>query len=93
MRHRVSYHPMIIDPTHENIGVHAQGGKSIAAHHTQITSLNSLLGADARPMFRSPLQSIGQGIDMFVTYPPVYETLGHETQVHEISGASIKKNG
>lgn len=85
--------PLAIDPTPQNIGLHAQGDKMIASHHTQITSPDSPLGAGVRPMFGSPLQSIGQGTDVFVSYPPVYETLGHETQVHEIGSSSIRRNG
>ncbi|KAI1058730.1 hypothetical protein LB507_004160 [Fusarium sp. FIESC RH6] len=85
--------PLVIDPTPQDIDLHAQGDKVIASHHTQITSPISPLRSDVRPMFRSPLSSTGQGTHVFVSPPPVYETTAHEAQIHEIGSSSLRRNG
>lgn len=84
--------PLAITPTPQNIGLHAQGDKIIAAHHTQITSPISPLGPEVRPIFRSPLPLIGQGTQMFFSPPPVYGTPSHEAQIHEMGSSPIRRD-
>ncbi|KAJ4135324.1 hypothetical protein NW768_004950 [Fusarium equiseti] len=84
--------PLVMSSTPQNIGLHEQGDKMIASHHTQITSPSLLPGSDGRPMLRSPLPPTGQGTHMLFSPPPVYETLGHEAQIYEIGNSSMSRS-
>ncbi|CAG7565397.1 unnamed protein product [Fusarium equiseti] len=53
--------PLAINPTPQDIGLHAQGDKIIASYHTQTTLPTSPLGPDVTPIFRPPLPLTGQG--------------------------------